>query len=85
MKIVTKSFFSTAAAGMVAASMSLCFVEGSFAKGEPKFSDLEKKLNIDRSPLKGNTGLVTSYADVIEKARPAVVSIFRTKPRTRGI
>lgn len=45
----------------------------------PAYDEFEKNLVFDRVPLQNQAGVMTSYADVLEKARPAVVSIFTTK------
>jgi len=44
-----------------------------------KFKELSKNLKFDKSPLKKQAGLVTSYADVIEGIGPSVVTIFSSK------
>ncbi len=43
------------------------------------FSELEKKLQFDKSSIASKDGFVVSYAPVLEKAMPAVVTIFSTK------
>lgn len=40
-----------------------------------KFQDLEGKLTIDKTPASRNGGVVTSYADMLDKVTPAVVTI----------
>jgi len=72
------SSYSVAFLSLVAALAGFIALP-SQAKAPLKFSDLEKGLKIDRSPLNRDSTVVTSYADVIENARPAVVSIFTTK------
>ena len=79
MKVTTNPLLLPTVVGILATALGFSFVEDSVAKGEPTYSDLEKKLKFDRSPLSDNSGLVTSYADVIENARPSIVSIFSTK------
>ena len=44
-----------------------------------KFKELEKNLKFDKSPLKKQAGVVTSYADVIEGIGPSVVTILSSK------
>tara|TARA_R110000850_G_scaffold55160_6_gene130726 strand:- start:618 stop:2138 length:1521 start_codon:yes stop_codon:yes gene_type:complete len=53
-------------------------VQGLFAD-DIKFSDLEKKITVDRSPIKGVGPAPSSYAPALEKVMPAVVTIFANK------
>ena len=43
------------------------------------FAELEKKLHFDKSPITAKEGMVISYAPVLEKAMPAVVTIHSSK------
>ncbi len=86
MKNPTNSLLHSAPAVIFATIAAFCLAPDALGKGEPKFSELEKNLKIDRSPLESKSGLVTSYADVIEEARSSVVSIFTTKEiQERGL
>jgi serine protease Do len=44
-----------------------------------KFEELSKSLKFDKTPLKKQEGVVTSYADVIEGIGPSVVTILSSK------
>ncbi|MFK5924951.1 MAG: Do family serine endopeptidase [Verrucomicrobiota bacterium] len=53
-----------------------------------KFDELNKNLKFDKTPLKKQAGIVTSYADVIEQVTSSVVTILSSKevkrPRQRS-
>ena len=52
----------------------------SILQGEDiKYADLKDKITIDRSAIKGEGGVVTSYADALAKVMPAVVTISSSK------
>ena len=44
-----------------------------------KYSELEKKIKVDRSPLESAGAAPSSYAPALEKVMPAVVTIFAKK------
>ncbi|NRB75603.1 MAG: Do family serine endopeptidase [Verrucomicrobiales bacterium] len=44
-----------------------------------KYSELEKKISIDRTPVKSPGAAPTSYAPALENVMPAVVTIFANK------
>ncbi|MCF6312752.1 MAG: Do family serine endopeptidase [Verrucomicrobiales bacterium] len=44
-----------------------------------KYDELSKHLTFDKTPLAKQAGVVTSYADVIEKVTSSVVTIFSSK------
>ncbi len=75
-KIASHWIFRSAVLGVAAAV--LVSNPAALAKG-PQYSELKKSLIFDRTPLKKAGGVVTTYADVIDKAKPAVVSVFTTK------
>jgi serine protease Do len=72
-----KSFFvlfqSLSLGGLLALSSG-----GAFAD-EIKFSDLEKKLSVEKGPITAETGAVSSYAPALKKVMPTVVTIFSSK------
>ncbi len=47
-----------------------------------KYSELEKKIKVDRSPLESAGAAPSSYAPALEKVMPAVVTIFAKKSIT---
>ena len=44
-----------------------------------EFDELSAKMKLDKTPLKSNGGAPVTYADALEKAMPAVVTVFSTK------
>ncbi len=48
-------------------------------KQEVKYKDLQNKLTIDKSNVVAEGGMIASYAPALEKAMPAVVTIFSSK------
>jgi len=45
----------------------------------PSYSDLEKRMSFDKSPIKSKEAAVASYAPALEKVMPAVVTIASSK------
>lgn len=77
MKQSLKLLFPTLALGGV-----LSLGVGVLPADEIKFSDLEKKIAVDKSPVASEGGLVTSYAPALKKVMPSVVTIFSSKSVT---
>ena len=48
-----------------------------------KFEDLNAKITFDKAPIQSNGPVPVSYADSLEKAMPAVVTVFSTKEIVR--
>lgn len=50
------------------------------SKGQDvKFEELKKSIAIENGPVKAAPGVVSTYADALEKAMPAVVTVFSSK------
>ena len=79
MKQSLKLLFPTLALGGV-----LSLGVGVLPADEIKFSDLEKKIAVDKSPVASEGGLVTSYAPALKKVMPSVVTIFSSKSEKSG-
>lgn len=51
---------------------------------EIKYSDLEKKIVIDNTPVAAPNGAVSSYASALEKVMPSVVTVFSSRAVERS-
>jgi serine protease Do len=67
---------SLLAALLLAAPLAATFV---LAEDEIKFSELEAKLSLDRTPAVTEGGATSTYAPALAKVMPAVVTVFSSK------
>ena len=61
------------------ASLSLIIIGGTAVAQDLRFDELNRKIKIDRTPLKAVNGVIASYAPALEHATPAVVRIASSK------